>query len=204
MLADPGQTWETDPNPYGRGGVLIVRSSDRPCLMVLHAQTQTVGTCVPTVMLLDVLQMHSYSEYTSLAQKVQWKEAARSPEAEFPRSSNRNPSTERAVMRVAKCLVIVSVGIGALAVGLPLGQMAYAEQGGTPSSLPGAMPTKDLSGYANTYWYVPTQYLPSYQYSTKTSPKVMEVPDQTVWHFTTTGNGYLHGCSYRSVGTTRC
>ena len=102
-------------------------------------------------------------------------------------------------MRIAKCLVVVSVGIGALAVGLPLGQMAYAEQGGTPSSLPGAMPTKDLSGYANTYWYVPTQYLPSYQYSTKTSPKVMEVPDQTVWHFTSTDNGYLHGCSYRSV-----
>ena len=40
-------------------------------MTVLLAQTLTVGTCVPTVILLDVLQMHSYSEYTSLAQKVQ-------------------------------------------------------------------------------------------------------------------------------------
>ena len=102
-------------------------------------------------------------------------------------------------MRVAKSLMVVSIGIGALAVGLPLGQMAYADGGGTPSSLPGAMPTKDLSGFANTYWYVPTEYLTSYQYSDQPSPNVMEVPDQTVWHFTSADKGFLHGCSFRSL-----
>lgn len=62
----------------------------------------------------------------------------------------------------------------------------------------GPPPTKDLSGFRDTYWYVPKQYLLAYQNVPGPSPAVA-VSDQTVWHFTKVNRGFLLGCSYRSI-----
>jgi len=71
-----------------------------------------------------------------------------------------------------------------------------AQAQATPSS---TMVTKDLTGFVNTYWYVPTAYLLSYQYNFNTSPKAQPRNDQTVWHITSVDNGFLLGCAFRST-----
>ena len=64
----------------------------------------------------------------------------------------------------------------------------------------GSIPaTKDLSTFANTYWYVPTTYLPALKYVSIPSHSVTQVNDQTVWHFTLASNGYLMGCAFTTT-----
>jgi hypothetical protein len=64
----------------------------------------------------------------------------------------------------------------------------------------GSVPAvKDLSTFANTYWYVPTTYLPAQKYVSIPSHSVTQVNDQTVWHFTSASNGYLFGCAFTTT-----
>jgi hypothetical protein len=52
----------------------------------------------------------------------------------------------------------------------------------------------------NTYWYVPTAYLPA-EYAINTDTPVVEtVQDQTVWHFDSYSDGYLVGISATDIG----
>jgi len=60
-------------------------------------------------------------------------------------------------------------------------------------------PTKDLSAFEDTYWYVPDGYLLAYRYTNLPEPKVKAVVDQTVWHLTKANEGYLLGCSFRTT-----
>jgi hypothetical protein len=66
-------------------------------------------------------------------------------------------------------------------------------------STPSTLETKDLSAFVNTYWYVPTDYLLAYSYSSSGNPKTTAVNDQTVWHFTSVNQGFLLGCSFAST-----
>ncbi len=87
----------------------------------------------------------------------------------------------------------------ACAAGLMLGAVGSAqaaEPGPGPSS--GIQPTKNLTAFVGTYWYVPAKYLPAYLHQADGKP-VVRIPDQTLWHFTDSADGYLLGCSYRSI-----
>jgi hypothetical protein len=66
-------------------------------------------------------------------------------------------------------------------------------------STPSTLATKDLSAFVDTYWYVPTDYLLAYAYSSSGNPKTTAVNDQTVWHFTSVNQGFLLGCSFAST-----
>ncbi len=59
--------------------------------------------------------------------------------------------------------------------------------------------TRDLSALVNTYWYVPSANLTAYTYTPHGSPALSTVSDQTIWHITGAGNGYLTGCSFTST-----
>lgn len=85
------------------------------------------------------------------------------------------------------------------AAGLVLGTVASAQAAPMePGPISGIQPTKDLSAFVGTYWYVPAKYLPAYLHQADGKP-VVRIPDQTVWHFTEAADGYLLGCSYRSI-----
>ena len=64
---------------------------------------------------------------------------------------------------------------------------------------PSSLATKDLTGFKDTYWYVPTEYLLSYQYNFNANPKTTAYNDQTVWHITTVNNGFVLGCAFRTT-----
>lgn len=89
-------------------------------------------------------------------------------------------------MECALALLLSSCGGGS-------GGTAQAQSSG---SIPA---TKDLSTFVNTYWYVPTTYLPAQKYVSIPSPSVTQVNDQTVWHGGPDPLGihvadYLDGC----------
>jgi hypothetical protein len=46
---------------------------------------------------------------------------------------------------------------------------------------------------------VPADYLLAYRYTDQPEPTVKAVVDQTLWHLTKASNGYLLGCSYRTI-----
>jgi hypothetical protein len=75
---------------------------------------------------------------------------------------------------------------------------ASAAQNGSVKE-PRLPPTKDLSAFEDTYWYVPDDYLLAYRYTNLPKPKVEAVVDQTVWHLTKANEGYLLGCSFRTI-----
>lgn len=52
----------------------------------------------------------------------------------------------------------------------------------------------------DTYWYVPTAYLPAAYAINSSTPIVATVADQTVWHFDTFANGYIDGICAANVG----
>ncbi len=58
---------------------------------------------------------------------------------------------------------------------------------------------KDLSALRDTYWYVPSAYLPAYKYAPHAATAVTAVNDQTIWHITGTANGYITGCAFTST-----
>lgn len=75
----------------------------------------------------------------------------------------------------------------------PGGGTAQAQSAGVAPSI------KDLSAFVNTYWYVPTSYLPAYQNIGGPNPSITLVNDQTVWHIKSVNNGYLLGCSFATT-----
>jgi hypothetical protein len=92
------------------------------------------------------------------------------------------------------------IGFFALAV-LVLSNLLSSCGGGTAQaqSSGGTPAVKDLTAYANTYWYVPTTYLPAQKYVSIPSHSITQVNDQTVWHFITASNGYITGCAFTST-----
>lgn len=52
----------------------------------------------------------------------------------------------------------------------------------------------------NTYWYVPTAYLPAQLAINTSTPSVATVTDQTVWYFQDYTNGYIDGISATNIG----
>ena len=89
--------------------------------------------------------------------------------------------------------ICLSIFIASSLSGCGVGDSVQAQS--TPSTLA----TKDLSAFVNTYWYVPTDYLLAYTYSSSGNPKTNAVNDQTVWHFTSVNQGFLLGCSFAST-----
>ena len=95
-----------------------------------------------------------------------------------------------AVSKLLFCMSILSaVGLS----GCGAGDSVQAQS--TPSTLA----TKDLSAFVDTYWYVPTDYLLAYAYSSSGNPKTSAVNDQTIWHITSVNQGFLLGCSFAST-----
>ncbi|QWD68764.1 hypothetical protein AOC21_02365 [Polynucleobacter sp. VK25] len=95
-----------------------------------------------------------------------------------------------AARKLLLCMLILS------AVGL---SGCGAGDGVQAQSTPSTLATKDLSAFVDTYWYVPTDYLLAYAYSSSGNPKTTAVNDQTVWHFTSVNQGFLLGCSFAST-----
>ena len=54
--------------------------------------------------------------------------------------------------------------------------------------------------FGNTYWYVPTKFLPALQAGTAPTPHAKPVIDQTVWRFQRCDDGYVTGISATNVG----
>jgi hypothetical protein len=91
--------------------------------------------------------------------------------------------------------------VGALAMGMAMGPVgltsAHAAEP-VPSDTTGIQATQNLTPFEGSYWYVPRAYLPAYLHQGDGKP-VVRIPDQTLWHFTDSADGYLLGCSYRSI-----
>ncbi len=52
----------------------------------------------------------------------------------------------------------------------------------------------------DTYWYVPTIYLPALLAINTSQPRIVTVNDQTVWHFDNYDAGYITGTSATNIG----
>ena len=52
----------------------------------------------------------------------------------------------------------------------------------------------------NTYWYVPTSYLPALLAINTAEPRITRLADQTVWHIEKYSKGYITGISATNVG----
>ncbi len=52
----------------------------------------------------------------------------------------------------------------------------------------------------DTYWYVPTAYLPALLAINTPQPHVVTVSDQTVWHIDDYSGGYVTGISATNIG----
>lgn len=52
----------------------------------------------------------------------------------------------------------------------------------------------------DTYWYVPTTYLPALLAINTSQPRIVTVNDQTVWHFDNYDAGYITGISATNIG----
>lgn len=52
----------------------------------------------------------------------------------------------------------------------------------------------------DTYWYVPTAYLPALLAINTSQPRVVTVSDQTVWHIDDYSSGYVTGISATNIG----
>src|SRR5262249_36864747 len=52
----------------------------------------------------------------------------------------------------------------------------------------------------DTYWYVPTTYLPALLAINTSQPRIVTVTDQTVWHFDDYDAGYITGISATNIG----
>jgi hypothetical protein len=55
------------------------------------------------------------------------------------------------------------------------------------------------AGLKDTYWYVPTAYLPALLAITS-GPTIVTVEDQTVWHILRYSEGYISGVSATNIG----
>lgn len=101
-------------------------------------------------------------------------------------------------MRIQAPVRLLSLAIaGAAALSLAAVASAHAVDS-RPGPIEETHATKDLSAFEGTYWYVPAKYLPAYLHQGDGKP-VVRIPDQTLWHFTDSADGYLLGCSYRSI-----
>jgi hypothetical protein len=96
--------------------------------------------------------------------------------------------------RLAVSMVLAIVALGMTACG-----------GGSTSPLPSATPPQPAAypQFVNTYWYVPTPYLPAIAYTnlngvTTQSPFV----DQTVWYFSGSRAAYITGSAATNLGGT--
>lgn len=95
---------------------------------------------------------------------------------------------------------ITTIALPACALALLLSSCGGGSGGTAQAQSSGSTPAvKNLSSFVNTYWYVPTSYLPAQKYVSVPSKSVTQVNDQTVWHFTSASNGYLMGCAFTST-----
>lgn len=100
-------------------------------------------------------------------------------------------------MRISKGLLLAAACFAAIcAVSAP----AQASSVAPTSAAARIQPSKDLASFVGTYWYVPERYLLAYV-NVGIGKPAQAVTDQTVWHFTKADNGYLLGCSYRSIAS---